>query len=40
MPGRSSGRECQLAHWKAGYKKDCVKKLKKRLREAGTLVEP
>ena len=32
------GRQCQLAHWKAGHKKDCVKKLKKRLREAGTLV--
>ena len=38
MPGRSSGRECQLAHWKASSKKDCVNKLKKRLREADTLV--
>ena len=28
------GRDCQMAHWKAGHKKDCVKKLKKRLRAA------
>jgi hypothetical protein len=27
-------RDCQVAHWKAGHKKDCVKKLKKRLRAA------
>ena len=30
-------RECQIAHWKDGHKKDCVKKLKKRLKEAGIL---
>ena len=33
------GRDCQAAHWKAGHKKDCVKKLKKKLKAAGTLVE-
>ena len=34
-------RDCQVAHWKAGHKKDCVKKLKKRLKAAGTpFVEP
>lgn len=33
-------RNCQAAHWKAGHKKDCVKKLKKRLMEADTLVGP
>ena len=27
-------RDCQVAHWKAGHKKDCVKNLKKRLRAA------
>ena len=32
-------RECQVAHWKAGHKKDCVKKLKKRLRAEGKLDE-
>jgi tetratricopeptide (TPR) repeat protein len=31
-------RDCQVAHWKAGHKKDCVRKLKKRLKAAGTLV--
>ena len=30
-------RDCQMAHWKAGHKKDCVRKLKKRLKAAGTL---
>ena len=30
-------RDCQMAHWKAGHKKDCVKKLKKKLKAAGTL---
>ena len=34
-------RDCQVAHWKAGHKKDCVRKLKKRLKAAGTpFVEP
>eukprot|EP00562_Extubocellulus_spinifer_P031574 CAMPEP_0178724432 /NCGR_PEP_ID=MMETSP0699-20121125/26106_1 /TAXON_ID=265572 /ORGANISM="Extubocellulus spinifer, Strain CCMP396" /LENGTH=439 /DNA_ID=CAMNT_0020375637 /DNA_START=935 /DNA_END=2254 /DNA_ORIENTATION=+ len=28
-------RECQVADWKAGHKKDCVKALKKRLSAAG-----
>ncbi len=32
-------RDCQVAHWKAGHKKDCVKKLKKRLRAEGKLDE-
>ena len=32
-------RDCQVAHWKAGHKKDCVKKLKKRLRAEGKLGE-
>ena len=30
-------RDCQMAHWKAGHKKDCVRKLKKKLKAAGTL---
>jgi len=30
-------RDCQVAHWKAGHKKDCVRKLKKRLRAEGKL---
>ena len=30
-------RECQVAHWKVGHKKDCVKKLKKELKAAGKL---
>ena len=30
-------RNCQVAHWKAGHKKDCVKKLKKKLKAAGEL---
>jgi len=30
-------RDCQSAHWKAGHKKDCVRKLKKRLRAEGNL---
>ena len=30
-------RDCQVAHWKAGHKKDCVKRLKKKLKAAGTL---
>ena len=30
-------RDCQMAHWKAGHKKDCVRKLKKRLRAEGKL---
>ena len=34
-------RDCQVAHWKAGHKKDCVKKLKKKLKAAGTpFIEP
>ena len=33
------GRDCQIAHWKAGHKKECVKKLKKKLKAAGALVE-
>ena len=33
------GRDCQMAHWKAGHKKDCVRKLKKRLRAEGKLDE-
>jgi len=28
-------KECQVADWKAGHKKDCVKSLKKRLRATG-----
>ena len=32
-------RDCQFAHWKAGHKKDCVKRLKKRLRAEGKLDE-
>jgi TPR repeat protein len=31
------GCDCQMAHWKAGHKKDCVKRLKKKLKAAGTL---
>ena len=30
-------RDCQVAHWKAGHKKDCVKRLKKKLRAEGKL---
>ena len=30
-------RDCQITHWKAGHKKDCVKKLKKKLKAAGKL---
>ena len=30
-------RDCQMAHWKAGHKKDCVRKLKKKLKAAGAL---
>ena len=30
-------RDCQMAHWKEGHKKDCAKKLKKRLRAEGKL---
>ena len=30
-------RDCQVAHWKAGHKKDCVRKLKKKLKAAGKL---
>ena len=34
-------RHCQANHWKAGHKKDCVKRLKKKLKAAGTpFVEP
>ena len=33
------GRDCQVAHWQAGHKKDCVRKLKKRLRAEGKLEE-
>lgn len=29
--------ECQIANWKAGHKKDCIRKLKKRLKNAGKL---
>ena len=32
-------RDCQVAHWKAGHKKDCVRKLKKRLRAERRLDE-
>ena len=31
-------RDCQMAHWKAGHKKDCVRKLKKRLKAEGKLL--
>ena len=30
-------RDCQVAHWRAGHKKDCVKKLKQRLGAEGKL---
>ena len=33
------GRNCQMSHWKAGHKQDCVKKLKKKLRAEGKLDE-
>lgn len=29
--------ECQVANWKAGHKRDCIRKLKKRLKAAGKL---
>ena len=32
-------RDCQVAHWKAGHKNDCVRKLKKRLKAKGKLDE-
>ena len=30
-------RDCQVTHWKAGHKKDCVKRLKRKLKAAGKL---
>jgi len=32
-------RECQVADWKVGHKKDCVKSLKKRLRASGKFAD-
>ena len=32
-------RNCQMSHWKAGHKKDCIRKLKKKLRAEGKLDE-